>query len=186
MAPGRLAIGKGGQINAGIMFEWYKRWRHSRGYGVHSPSAYRLVMEVIRPSTLYAYYAYPLLHSLAGGEYSARELKLLYRVLVDFHPTTVCINGSDTLKSVVQLALPEAEICAAGVGKADFAVVGRDCEECPVPPCGCEAAFFFGRRHKALDMMTEGMRRGHIFLGKRHALIVNRADLPFQTFTLNF
>ena len=33
------------------------RWRHSRGFGVHSPFAFRLVTEAIRPPRRYAYYA---------------------------------------------------------------------------------------------------------------------------------
>lgn len=32
------------------------RWRHSRGYGIHSPYAYRLVKEAICPDRGYLYY----------------------------------------------------------------------------------------------------------------------------------
>lgn len=39
------------------LFSLYKRWRHTRGFGVHSPFAYRLVTEVVRPPRGYAYYA---------------------------------------------------------------------------------------------------------------------------------
>lgn len=35
----------------------YLRWRHSKGYGVHSPFAYRFVTDVLRPGP-YGYYAY--------------------------------------------------------------------------------------------------------------------------------
>ena len=42
----------------GSIVEYYKRWRHSRGYGVHSPFAYDLVKRVIRPPRGYAYYGY--------------------------------------------------------------------------------------------------------------------------------
>lgn len=35
----------------------YRRWRHTRGFGVHSPFAFRLVTEVIRPPLGYIYYA---------------------------------------------------------------------------------------------------------------------------------
>lgn len=36
----------------------YKRWRHRRGYGVHSPFAYRLVRLAIAPGIKYGYYGY--------------------------------------------------------------------------------------------------------------------------------
>ncbi|MDE6272422.1 MAG: hypothetical protein K2M31_05385 [Muribaculaceae bacterium] len=36
--------------------EFYRRWRHTRGFGIHSPFAYRLVTEAIRPARGYAYY----------------------------------------------------------------------------------------------------------------------------------
>lgn len=39
------------------MFKHYKRWRHTRGYGVHSPFAYRLITEAIHPKHGYVYYA---------------------------------------------------------------------------------------------------------------------------------
>lgn len=45
---------------------WYKRWRHGRGFGVHSPLAYAVVMETLRPQHGYAYHA-ELDTRLGGG-----------------------------------------------------------------------------------------------------------------------
>lgn len=47
------------------MFLWqtYLRWRHSRGYGVHSPYGFRFINEVMRPGD-YAYYSYHELETL--------------------------------------------------------------------------------------------------------------------------
>lgn len=42
---------------ANSLFSLYKRWRHTRGFGVHSPFAYRMVKEVVSPPRGYAYYA---------------------------------------------------------------------------------------------------------------------------------
>lgn len=36
---------------------FFTRWRHARGFGIHSPFAYRLIREAIRPARGYAYYA---------------------------------------------------------------------------------------------------------------------------------
>lgn len=43
------------------MIESYKRWRHSRGYGVHSPFAYRIVKQALFPKRGYAWYGYALI-----------------------------------------------------------------------------------------------------------------------------
>lgn len=43
--------------NNGVL-EAYRRWRHTRGYGVHSPFAYDMVKEVVRPERGYAFYGY--------------------------------------------------------------------------------------------------------------------------------
>lgn len=39
------------------ILERYRRWRHRRGYGVHSPYAYTLIREALFPARGYAYYA---------------------------------------------------------------------------------------------------------------------------------
>lgn len=41
-----------------MIAEAYKRWRHSRGFGVHSPFAYHIVTTAVRPGRRYAYYGY--------------------------------------------------------------------------------------------------------------------------------
>lgn len=65
------------------------RWRHSRGYGVHSPLAFRLVKEVLRPSREVIYYGEErlMLSSLSGAE--LRRARLLLRFVAHISPTFV-------------------------------------------------------------------------------------------------
>ena len=51
-----MSQSKGNWIGARL-FRQYCHWRHTRGFGVHSPFAFRLVTEAIRPSRGYAYYS---------------------------------------------------------------------------------------------------------------------------------
>lgn len=39
------------------LFRLYCRWRHTCGYGIHSPFAFRLITEAIHPSCGYCYYS---------------------------------------------------------------------------------------------------------------------------------
>ncbi len=37
--------------------KYFERWRHTRGYGVHSPLAFRIVKDCIYPDSKYAFYS---------------------------------------------------------------------------------------------------------------------------------
>lgn len=66
----------------------YKRWRHSRGYGVHSPFAYNLVDQVIRANRKYSYYGYEdiedCLKKVPAQERKRlrHDARLVYRLMV--------------------------------------------------------------------------------------------------------
>lgn len=44
------------------------RWRHSKGYGVHSPLAFRIVTECVRPPRGYAFYADDIIDAKFNGQ----------------------------------------------------------------------------------------------------------------------
>lgn len=58
------------------------RWWRSRGYGVHSPFAFRFIREVLCQSS--PYYNYPLIEALPADHH---WLKLLFRLIVEFKPS---------------------------------------------------------------------------------------------------
>lgn len=60
---------------------WAVRFRHRRGYGVHSPYAFGLITDVIYGSG--AYYAYEPLAALRSPRLRAKDLRLVFR-LADF------------------------------------------------------------------------------------------------------
>lgn len=68
------------------IWETYLRWRHTKGYGVHSPYAFRFLKDVVRPGN-YGYYAYDNLEKFARGEYVERnsffkEVRFLIRLCI--------------------------------------------------------------------------------------------------------
>lgn len=86
----------------------YKSWRHTRGYGVHSPFAYMLVKEAIRPSRRYAWYAYDDIELLlpAGASRLRREARMFFRLLATLRPATICFHGN------IHAAFRCAALCA--------------------------------------------------------------------------
>lgn len=64
----------------------YRRWRHTKGYGVHSPYAYRLVRLALHPSRGYGYYGYDAIEETlpAGenyGQTKRKDARLLLRLV---------------------------------------------------------------------------------------------------------
>lgn len=49
------------------LWQTFLRWRHSKGFGVHSPYAYRFVTDVVRPGP-YQYYSYWEIETLLKGK----------------------------------------------------------------------------------------------------------------------
>lgn len=74
----------------------YKRWRHTRGYGVHSPFAYMIVKEVIKPSRRYAWYAYEDMETLlpSGDSRLRKEARMFFRLLAILRPSSICFYDS--------------------------------------------------------------------------------------------
>lgn len=163
------------------MFGNIRRWWHTRGFGVHSPSAYRLIREVLCPSARYGFYAYRQLRKMAHTAEEYRTLCLIYRLLIEFQPRNVLITCPDsTMQSVVGLAHGNSE---SSPQEADFIIVNGG----EVPDGVNPAAVFFCRNCVGLvNEYARQMAKGHIFRSRRHALVVLNENLPLQTFELNF
>lgn len=70
---------------------YYRRWRHSRGFGVHSPWAYSLVSEVLRSNDSYGYYAWPSIDRTFGRQ--SRLARMVYALIVHLQPSAVTVAG---------------------------------------------------------------------------------------------
>lgn len=83
------------------------RFRHTRGYGVHSPLAYRLVKHVVRPPRDVVYYGEEQLQALPGvfGR-RLRNARVLLRLVAEFQPSFVWVapKTDELLMEAVRLA----------------------------------------------------------------------------------
>ena len=152
---------------------YYKRWRHSRGFGIHSPFAYRFITEVLCQPL--AYYAY----AHTGKD---RNLRLIVRLLAFFRPERIMIASDDAGRyaDIVKKIAPRARIVDRD---ADFLIADRRVEL-----GGPVNAVFLGRQ--AVEWwQTEccGMPYGMSFSnGCSRTVCAALPHLPRQDFSLRF
>lgn len=65
--------------------DFVNRWRHTLGYGVHSPLAFRIIKECVHPDSRYGYYADSLIQSFAENGDVKRQLRLIIRLVNTLH-----------------------------------------------------------------------------------------------------
>ena len=73
------------------IFEGYRRWRHTRGYGVHSPYAFNLVTSVVHPGD-YSWYGYSDIDRTfpeVVDRKVRREARMLLRLVAELRPRSV-------------------------------------------------------------------------------------------------
>ena len=184
-----------------------KAWR-SRGFGIHSPFAFRFISRVLRERG--EYYAYGELRRLAGSQRRFRELSLLFRLVCHFRPAAVRVVGEpdEGVRGAVRLAdsgavLIEERDRANGSNRSDGAD-GTDgvwlmviFEDAPLADGGLV--------DEALEVLERGggvvcrdvdagmlaglksrLENGMTFTNGHLTVLVGRHDLPRQDFELNF
>lgn len=159
----------------GNIFEAYRRWRHRRGYGVHSPLAYRLVTEVI--TDLPRQYKYYDQSSHRGKEY-----RLLYRLAARFGAAGLLCNED------------AAELCRAVAGDfRDMPVLSSPSDEgwtvvCLKGGISPDDYLHLVVRSKTIILMLDAdhtvindaltnMRFGVALADRRNAVIAVRSDV---------
>lgn len=118
------------------IIERFRRWRASKGYGVHSPTAFRLVRRVVRPQRDVVYYGEERLReSVPGGGIHPAELRrarLLLRFVAEMQPAYVWTapRMPEIYVEAIRLAgcvvrIYDGEIFPTELPNADMAVLDR-------------------------------------------------------------
>lgn len=100
----------------GRILRWVIRFRHRRGYGIHSPFAFGLVTGVIyERGCYYAYDALREVYKAAPHRYGLRwkDCQLLFRLANFQHPATCLLRGfkADSLPTdMVRAACPHCRV----------------------------------------------------------------------------
>ena len=110
---------------------WIARFRHRRGYGVHSPFAYNFLRGVIfERSPYYAYEHLACLHPWWvrwPQAYPMSCRRLLFRLVNFTHPHTMTLLGNRPVeRAYLEAAVPSAQWVQPAEGAADFIFVAHE------------------------------------------------------------
>ncbi|MDE6399781.1 MAG: hypothetical protein K2M27_00080 [Muribaculaceae bacterium] len=177
----------------------YLRWRHSRGFGVHSPFAYNLVKMAVRPGRRYGYYGYydidRALLAEGAGEYPRlrRDAMLLLRLLASLRSRRLlCPEGSPaTFKAVAEaVGIPcvtFSRLHGNNVGYGDFIVCPNDClvpdiiRQCLISGAAVMAISPTPEIRNAIEAFRDNGTR---FDGKRIVIAIPNPDMAFVDYEM--
>lgn len=162
-----------------------KRFFSSKGFGVHSPFAFRFIREVLFQP--YSYYAYAELDKTMpdSPRTVGKDLKRLYRIILHCSPREVINDSLDSAlshtvalaksgyvnKNDYRLRIVSPEVCAAAIPEEEI-VIWLDSRQ---------SRLSLHRMAEFLDKKGHGM----MFLGNHMSVAFNLPSLPRQDFELS-
>lgn len=100
-------------------FNYIDRWRHTFGYGVHSPLAYRIIRSCIHPDKHYSYYADSRIYSESDDADMILRMKMMIRMIDTLRPSRILmLNFSKKSQSLIAGAFP-SKIIMTEKGKVE-------------------------------------------------------------------
>lgn len=175
--------------------ERIKRWRASKGYGVHSPLAFRIVKTVVRPGREYSYYGEERLSLGRETPLLTRRARLLLRFVAELQPSYVWVSPDmpEVMKEAIRLAggvvrLYDGDLYPDDYDKADMVVVyGKGLKKAhlrKVMTAGKSLiGFDIGDRFTA--WVAELMAGGIVFDAAGSVMAVNTADSTVHSYKVS-
>lgn len=176
------------------LWKTYLRWRHTKGFGVHSPYAFELVNSVVRPGD-YGYYGYAAIDRIlkklppsASRPDLREDSRLLLRTVINIPAERIVSLGFNE-------SLCRGVAKAAGVGygkgfcKGDLVVIekGNQLSVSPLDILAQEAAILaFDPVPSVRKDLEIPSQRGVLFSGPRIILRIPRREMAFVDYTVNF
>lgn len=170
-----------------------RAWR-SRGFGIHSPFAFRFVTRVLREDG--EYYAYRELRRIAHSGARFADLSLLFRIICCFSPSEVGVFGGLSVQARKAIALADSRVRivdmpAVGLTPQMLYVAGGSDREAVIEAVGR----VFGKEGVVIchevpsDMLAELkalLTSGMTFSNATSTILISRHDLSRQDFEVNF
>lgn len=174
--------------------ETYKRWRHTKGYGVHSPFAYSIVERVISPGR-YAWYGYEDIDEAVTASprsINHREARMLLRLAATLRITSAFVPANTAPAAVTALLAADSRM----------KVTSRSTR---IPSCTllCTADDYLpletltshissqgkvlvvrGITAEWADAVYEAMKEGVMFRGKHNIIAISREGMQKLCYTV--
>lgn len=172
------------------LFERYKRWRHGRGFGVHSPLAYSLVCNVVQEHTGYDYYGYTYIHDCLNNSSmpmrrQRRRARMLHRLAARFaHSSTAVLTSlpaawAEALDSAKTMPDGEYEIVVA------LRPEGKCVEHLKQSARrNCSILIVFEVSEDTLQQLLAEVNHGVILRDKDACLVVVRSDIECVSYNI--
>lgn len=120
------------------LFEWFKTWRHGRGFGVHSPLAFSLLGEVLRTPDGVAYYDEEAISCIFPQGRQRRISRTAYRLAAYVNPCSVAVLADGARQALwsrlIHSALPSARVTAKVHPDSRLVIVDDMSRYTPAPP----------------------------------------------------
>lgn len=172
-----------------MSFRFFQRLRHSRGFGVHSPYAYRFVKSVLNPRKGYLYYSEEDLEGLLRGEpdrYNIeREARTLLRLAAFTTPASARLpkNTHKAFRYALQAANHSILISENNEDVTSLQLVATTGLSLPLETL----ARFIALPDKILLIkdipqeyrkeLFDSMKYGVLFEGKRNCILISRPEM---------
>lgn len=183
------------------MLAAYKRWRHSRGFGIHSPFAYDLVRLAIHPGKEYGYYGYTLIErtlltpsASSHTRRDRRDARLLLGILAQLRCRRVILPKDLPLMAAAAEGAG-ARILTSFPGKfkeGDFLLSRLD----GATSGGSDSVFraiasgtpvmILDPSPSLLKTGCSAMTDGLVMIGTRILLLIPRPGMALTTYTMRF
>ena len=173
-------------------------WRHGRGFGVHSPFAYRFITETLRERC--PYYAYDRLEAFGRREgpqwLTPRLIRLIFRIINRFQPESVAVAGSEGLSVIRAIACAVRRdtgfrTAAAGAPLVIVTDIGSEVitpsADCVTPAVWVFPCLALDGARACYDALTVSLTCGQSFADPHgRAVVVIDPKLPRQHFDVKF
>ncbi len=89
--------------------DYITRWRHTLGYGVHSPLAYRIVKECLYPDSRYGFYSDAYIdYEFRNDRDKCKNARKLIRLINLLHPKRLWVPNCDKqIRTAISMSFPK-------------------------------------------------------------------------------